>query len=90
MRPGRDDKVLVSWNALLIRGLAIAARALDRADFAEAATAALNFIRRNMWRQGRLLATALGTEAHLNAYLDDYAYLLDAILELQQVRVRAR
>ncbi|HTB68102.1 MAG TPA: thioredoxin domain-containing protein [Steroidobacteraceae bacterium] len=87
VRPGRDDKVLVSWNALLIRGLAIAARALDRADLAEAATAALNFIRRNMWSQGRLLATALGTEAHLSAYLDDYAYLLDAILELQQVRL---
>jgi uncharacterized protein len=88
VRPGRDDKVLVSWNALLIRGLAIAARALGRADLAEAATAALNFIRHSMWRQGRLLATALGSEAHLSAYLDDYAYLLDAILELQQVRVR--
>ena len=87
VRPGRDDKVLVSWNALLIRGLAIAARALDRADFAAAATDALNFIRRSMWRDGRLLATALGEQAHLRAYLDDYAYLLDAILELQQVRV---
>ena len=41
-----------------------------------------------MWRDGRLLATALGEQAHLSAYLDDYAYLLDAILELQQVRVR--
>jgi hypothetical protein len=89
VRPGRDDKVLVSWNALLIRGLAIAARALGRAELAEAATDALNFIRRNMWREGRLLATALGTDAHLSAYLDDYAYLLDAVLELQQVRVRA-
>ncbi len=88
VRPGRDDKVLVSWNALLIRGLAIAARALDRADFAAAATDALNFIRRHMWQDGRLLATALGEQAHLKAYLDDYAYLLDAILELQQVRVR--
>jgi len=88
VRPGRDDKVLVSWNALLIRGLAIAARALDRADFGDAATQALDFIRRSMWRNGRLLATALGEQAHLTAYLDDYAYLLDAILELQQVRVR--
>jgi uncharacterized protein YyaL (SSP411 family) len=89
VRPGRDDKVLVSWNALLIRGLAIAARALGRAELAQAATEALDFIRRRMWRDGRLLATALGDEAHLAAYLDDYAYLLDAILELQQVRVRA-
>jgi uncharacterized protein YyaL (SSP411 family) len=89
VRPGRDDKVLVSWNALLIRGLAIAARALGRAELAQAATQALDFIRRRMWRDGRLLATALGEEAHLAAYLDDYAYLLDAVLELQQVRVRA-
>ncbi len=88
VRPGRDDKVLVSWNALMIRGLAITARALDREDLSQAASDALNFIRRNMWRDGRLLATALGDQAHLAAYLDDYAYLLDAILELQQVRVR--
>jgi uncharacterized protein len=88
VRPGRDDKVLVSWNALLIRGLAIAARCLGRADLAEAATAALDFIHDHMWRDGRLLATALGGQAHLAAYLDDYAFLLDAILELQQVRVR--
>ena len=88
VRPGRDDKILVSWNALLIRGLAIAARALAREDLAQAATDALNFISTRMWRDGRLLATALGERAHLDAYLDDYAYLLDAILELQQVRVR--
>ena len=88
VRPARDEKILVSWNALLIRGLAIAARALDREDFAVAATQALDFIRTYMWRNGRLLATALGEQAHLDAYLDDYAYLLDAILELQQVRVR--
>jgi uncharacterized protein YyaL (SSP411 family) len=89
VRPGRDDKVLVSWNALMIRGLAIAARALGRAELAQTATEALGFIRSRMWRDGRLLATALGDEAHLTAYLDDYAYLLDAVLELQQVRVRA-
>ena len=65
-----------------------AARALGRADFAAAATDALDFIRDRMWRNGRLLATALADQAHLDAYLDDYAYLLDAILELQQVRVR--
>lgn len=88
VRPGRDDKVLVSWNALLIRGLAMTSRALAREDLAQAATDALDFIRRTMWRNGRLLATALGDQAHLFAYLDDYAYLLDAILELQQVRVR--
>ena len=87
--PGRDDKVLTSWNALMIRGLAIAARALEREDFAAAATRALDFIRARLWRDGRLLATYKDGHAHLNAYLDDYVFLVDAILELQQVRFRA-
>jgi uncharacterized protein len=87
--PARDDKVLTGWNALMIRGLAIAARALERDDLAEAATRALDFIRGTLWREGRLLATSRDGRAHLNAYLDDYVYLADAILELQQVRFRA-
>jgi uncharacterized protein YyaL (SSP411 family) len=87
--PARDDKVLTSWNALMIRGLAIAARALARPQLAAAATAALDFIRARLWVKGRLLATAMGERAQLNAYLDDYVYLADAILELQQVRFRA-
>jgi uncharacterized protein len=87
--PGRDEKILTSWNALMIRGLAVAARALERDDLADAATRALDFIRKTLWRDGRLLATYKDGRAHLNAYLDDYAYLADAILELQQVRFRA-
>src|SRR5581483_1382054 len=86
--PGRDDKILTSWNALMIRALAIAARALARDDFALAATRALDFLRRTHWQEGRLLATSKDGRAHLNAYLDDHAELADAILELQQVRFR--
>jgi uncharacterized protein len=89
VRPARDDKVLTSWNALMIRGMAIAARALSREDLAASATRALEFIRARLWRDGRLLATYMNGRAHLNAYLDDYVYLADAILELQQVRFRA-
>ena len=89
VRPARDDKILTSWNALMIRGMAVAARALSREDLAESATRALDFIRATLWRDGRLLATAMESRAHLNAYLDDYVFLADAILELQQVRFRA-
>jgi uncharacterized protein YyaL (SSP411 family) len=84
--PGLDDKILTSWNALLIRGMAIASRALGRDDLAQSATAALQFIRSELWRNGRLLATFNDGRARLNAYLDDYVFLIDAILELQQVR----
>jgi uncharacterized protein len=87
--PGRDDKILTSWNALMISGLAIAARTLDRPELAVAATRALDFIRGTLWRDGRLLATYKDGRAHLNAYLDDYVYVADAVLELQQVRFRS-
>jgi uncharacterized protein YyaL (SSP411 family) len=89
VRPGLDDKILASWNALAISGLASAARLLDRTDYAQAATAALQYLREKHWRGGRLLATSAGGEARLSAYLDDYAFLLDAILELSSVRFRA-
>ena len=87
--PARDDKILVSWNALMIRGLAIAARAFGRADLRLRRTRALDFIRERMWHDGRLFATYKDGRAHLNAYLDDYAYLADAVLELQQLRFDA-
>jgi hypothetical protein len=89
VRPARDDKVLTSWNGLMIRGMAIAARALEREDLAISATHALDFIRGTLWHEGRLLATCMEGRAHLNAYLDDYVYLADAILELQQLRFSA-
>ncbi|MBS0378045.1 MAG: thioredoxin domain-containing protein [Proteobacteria bacterium] len=87
--PARDDKVLTSWNGLMIRALAVTARSLGRPDLAEAASRSLDFIRANLWRNGRLLATSMDGRSHLNAYLDDYVFLADAILELQQVRFRA-
>jgi uncharacterized protein YyaL (SSP411 family) len=89
VRPARDEKVLTSWNALMIRGMAIAARALGRADLLDSATRALDFVRGTLWRDGRLLATWMDGRAHLNAYLDDYVYLADAVLELQQLRFSA-
>ena len=86
--PARDEKVLTAWNAMAIRGLAVAARALEQPAYAEAATRALDFLRSKLWQGGRLLATYKDGRAHLNAYLDDYALLADATLELLQVRWR--
>jgi hypothetical protein len=86
--PGRDDKILVSWNALMIAGMAHAARVFGRADWLASARRALAFIRATMWQQERLLATFKDGRAHLNAYLDDYAFLLAALLELMQADFR--
>src|SRR6201995_3523539 len=74
----------------MIKGLAIAARVLKRPDLEDAATAAVDFVRHHLWRDGRLLATYKGGRAHLPAYLDDYAFLIDALLELLQTRWRSR
>jgi uncharacterized protein YyaL (SSP411 family) len=88
VRPGRDEKILTSWNGLMIGGMAHAGRMLGRTDFIESATRALDFIRATLWKNGRLLATYKDGKAHLNAYLDDYAFLLAGVLELLQARWR--
>jgi uncharacterized protein YyaL (SSP411 family) len=87
--PARDEKILTSWNALMIKGLAIAARVLERPDLADAAAAAVDFVQQRLWRDGRLLASYKDGRAHLPAYLDDYAFLADALLELLQTRWRS-
>ncbi len=87
--PGRDDKILTSWNALAIRGLAEAACALDDPQLAEAAARALRYLQAVHWVDGQLLATSRDGQAQLSAYLDDYALLIDAILSLLTVHFDA-
>ncbi len=89
IRPGRDEKILVSWNALMVKGMARAARVFGKPEWLASARAATDFIRATLWRDGRLLATCRDGKAHLNAYLDDYAFLLDALLELMQSDLRS-
>ncbi|MCX7166474.1 MAG: thioredoxin domain-containing protein [Rhodocyclales bacterium] len=88
IRPGRDDKVLTSWNALMIEGMAHAARVFERNEWLVSAQRAMDFMRGTMWHNGRLLATARDGRAHLGAYLDDHAFLLAALLELMQAEFR--
>jgi hypothetical protein len=85
-RPGRDEKILTSWNALMIRGMARAALRLGRSDLGESAARAFEFIRHHLWTDGRLLATARDGRGHLAAYLDDHAFLIDAALHLLEYR----
>jgi uncharacterized protein YyaL (SSP411 family) len=89
VRPGRDEKILTSWNALMIAGMARAGRVFGRADWIDSARRALDFLRRVLVKDGRLLATCKDGRAHLDAYLDDHAYLLAALLEMLQADFRA-
>ena len=84
--PGRDEKQLTAWNGLAIRGLAIAGRALQRPDLVQAAVDAVDFVRQNLLIDGRLYASFKDGQARFPAYLDDHAFMLDALLEVLQAR----
>ncbi len=84
IRPGLDDKVLTSWNALVIRGLASAARVFMRQDYFDIAQRCLRSFKNECWRDERLLALSASDDRQLPAYLDDYAHLLQAILDCLQ------
>jgi hypothetical protein len=88
VRPHRDEKILTGWNALMIKGLAHAGRLMQRRDWIDMAVHAADFVREKLWREGRLHASYANGEARLNAYLDDHAFLLDALLELMQAHYR--
>ncbi len=89
IRPGRDEKILGSWNGLMIAGMAKAARVFQRDDWLLSAQQAMDFVRATLWRDGMLLATHKDGKTHLNAYLDDHAFLLNAALELLQTDFRS-
>ena len=88
IRPGRDEKILTSWNGLMIRGMARAGRVLGNKEWIHSAANAVDFIHSNLWKKGRLIAIYKDGNAHLNAYLDDYAFMLDGLLELMQAKFR--
>ncbi len=84
-RPGKDDKVLVSWNALMIDAMARASASLGEPRYLEAANRAADFIMHNLLRSdGRLLHTWRLGQAKLDAYLDDYTYLVNALVSLYE------
>jgi hypothetical protein len=85
VHPHKDDKVLTSWNALMIAALAKAARALEEPALAAAAGRALAFIEARLVREdGRLLGRYRDGDSAHPAYLDDYAFLCWALLELYE------
>ena len=81
----RDDKLLTSWNGLMIRAFAHAGAVLDREDYLKAARKAASFILSQMRdEKGRLARTYRAKQAKLNAYLDDYAFLIEGLLALHE------
>jgi uncharacterized protein YyaL (SSP411 family) len=82
VKPGRDDKILTAWNGLMARAFAEAGRALGRSDYIATARRNAEFVLGSMRANGRLLRTWKGGQAKLKGYLEDYAMLAAALLEL--------
>ncbi len=85
VRPSRDDKRLTAWNALLASGFAQAAAWLGCDALAQRARDTVAFLHRALWRDGRLYASWNAGEARFPGYLDDHAFLLEALLDLLRV-----
>jgi uncharacterized protein len=89
--PGKDDKRLCSWNALMVGALAEAGASLPCRDYLDAAVACAEFIWRDLRDEnGRLLRTYKDGRAHLSAYLEDYAYVVEALLTLYEATFDVR
>jgi uncharacterized protein len=84
-RPGLDDKRLTSWNALMIGALAEAGAALGRAEYVDAAVACASFLLSELRDDdGRLLRTWKEDQGRIHAYLEDHAFLLEALITLYE------
>ena len=84
VRPATDDKVLTAWNGLMISAFAKAYDAFGREDDLKSARAAADFVLGHLVKGDRLLVSFRSGKAHLNAYLDDYAFLGRGLVDLYE------
>ncbi|PKB72697.1 MAG: thioredoxin domain-containing protein [SAR202 cluster bacterium Io17-Chloro-G7] len=90
IHPLLDDKVLSSWNGLMLRAFAEAAAALNNEKYLAAAIANAEFLVDTMIPQGRLLRTYRGGQAKLLGYLEDYSFVADGLLALYEATFQQR
>lgn len=86
VHPDTDTKILCAWNGLMIHGMASAGRLLDKPEYIDSASRAAHFLKNHCWQNNQLFASYKDGKATLNAYIDDYAFLLYGLLELLQSR----
>ncbi|OGI03151.1 MAG: hypothetical protein A2Y25_08320 [Candidatus Melainabacteria bacterium GWF2_37_15] len=85
IHPHLDDKVITGWNGLVIKALALASKVLNDEKYQKAAVGCFNFIDKNLkTSEGRLLRRYRDGESSINAFLEDYAYLIYGLLELYE------
>ncbi len=84
--PNRDEKILTAWNALLVKSLCKHAQTFDNAQSAVLAENCLQFIYDNQWKRNRLYSVYMDGQQNIPGFLDDYAFLLDALIAMLQVK----
>ena len=84
VKPDRDEKILTAWNGLMLPGFAEAGAILNRADYTEAARRNATFLLEKLQRDGLLLRTYKDGTAKLNAYLEDYSFVIEALITLSE------
>lgn len=90
VRPAKDDKVLTSWNGLMLRAVAEAGRVLGRHDYREAAIRNATFLMERLVKDGRLLHAWRGGQAKIAGFLDDHAALVNGLLSTYEATGDAR
>jgi len=84
IKPHRDEKILAAWNGLMMASFAEAGAALQRQDYTAAAERNAEFLLTNLRSDGLLLRSWKDGQARFNAYLEDYAFVIDGLLVLYQ------
>jgi uncharacterized protein len=90
IRPGLDNKIITSWNALMVSAFAKGYRVTDNKTYLQAAENCVAFIEKNLLAGDSLLRTYKNGKAKLSAYLEDYAYLVNALVDLFEVNPDAK
>jgi uncharacterized protein YyaL (SSP411 family) len=85
VKPGLDDKILTSWNALMISAFAKGFRISNEQSFLDAAEKCLSFIEQNLSDNGKLLRTYKNGTSKIQAYLEDYVYLIASLLDVFEI-----
>jgi len=84
VKPDRDEKILTAWNGLMMASFAEGGAILQRPDYLDAARRNAKFVLANLQRDGLLLRTYKDGKAKLNAYLEDYAFLVEGLITLSE------
>src|SRR5437588_5134235 len=90
VKPGRDEKILTSWNGLMLRSFAEAARYLSRPDYLQVAIKNAEFLLSELRSGGRMVRTFKDGRAQFDGYLEDYTFLAHGLLALYETSFNAR